>query len=430
MREEQAQAAGTARRGTVSKDRWAFGFLVAFGVAVYTVPAAWIPGFASARPALLTSGLAAAFFFLRRLGRAEPVFLDGARGISLLFFVALSFLSAQWSVAPEVSRATGAELVKLAAIYLMVVNVVTTPKRLAVFCGALVLASTVASIGVIQWYLNGEDLVEGYRGRWFGVYADPNHMAMDIGLVVPLAAAFVGRRENHMLMRIASAIAMGLAVTAVVVSHSRGGFIGLSVGMMIWALREARRMQSIAVAAAFILGLLIFAPSSFWARNETVTTFEDDVSAMGRVYAWEVAAGISSDHPLVGVGSGAFRQAWPLYAPPEAHRAFVAHNVFLDVVAEVGWIGLLLFLTFVAGTIGGVFGASADPAVGWIARGLAAATVLYLVCDLFSGYILSAHFYLLFALAAAAQRMAVPVAALAPEPPLRHREVLPQGGVA
>jgi len=403
---------------------------VAFAVAVYTVPAAWIAGLESARPALVTSGLAAAFFFLRRLGKAEPIFLDGARGIPLLAFVALSYLSAQWSVAPEVSRTTGAELVKLAAIYLMIVNVVTTPKRLAIFCGALVLSSSVASVGVIQWYLNGEDLSEGYRGRWFGVYADPNHMAMDIGMVVPIAAAFVGRRENHMLLRIASAIAMGLAVTAVVVSHSRGGFIGLSLGMVLWALREARRMQSIAVAAAFILGLMLFAPSSFWERNETVTSFEDDVSAMGRVYAWEVAAGISSDHPLVGVGSGAFRQAWPLYAPPEAHRAFVAHNVFLDVVSEVGWVGLVLFLLFVAGAVGGVFAASADPHVGWLARGLAAATVLYLVCDLFSGYILSAHFYLLFALAAAAQRVASPVPALEPAAPLRDRGVLPQGGVA
>ena len=52
------------------------------------------------------------------------------------------------------------ELLKLAAIYLTLVNVVTTRRRLAIICGALVLASIVTSRGVINWYNRGEDLVE------------------------------------------------------------------------------------------------------------------------------------------------------------------------------------------------------------------------------------------------------------------------------
>src|SRR5690606_14725996 len=110
-------------------------------------------------------------------------------------------------------------------------------------------------------------------------------------------------------------------------------------------------------------------PSSFWERNETVTTCEEDVSAMGRVHAWEVAAGISRDNPIIGVGAGGFRYAWPLYAPPEATHAFVAHNIFLDVVAETGWLGLILFLVFMASAVGGAFAAGSHPEHGWLARG-------------------------------------------------------------
>ena len=44
--------------------------------------------------------------------------------------------------------------------------------------------------------------------------------------------------------------------------------------------------------------------------------------------------------------------------------------------------------------------------MGWLARALAASMAGYLVCDLFSGYILSAHLYVLFGLAASAQRIA------------------------
>jgi probable O-glycosylation ligase (exosortase A-associated) len=388
------------------RDVGAFYALTAFVAVMYAVPGEWIPGVADLRLALVTSTLAAGLMVMRRLGRAEPLYVDGARGMALVLFSTMAVASISWAVNPEVARATAIELLKLTAIYLTLVNVITTGKRLAVMCGAMVLASVVTSIGVINWYMVGEDLVEGFRARWVGVYADPNHMAMNLGLVVPLAVAFLARKGSAWLWRLACLVAAALAVAAIVVSHSRGGFIGLSAAMALWAIREKRRIQSVVVGSLFVVGLVVFAPQSFWERNETVASFEEDASAMGRVYAWQVASRISIDKPLLGVGVGSFRYAWPLYAPPEARRAYVAHNIFLDVIGELGWVGLLFFLVFAGGAAGGAFEASRDKEYGWLARGLSASMVGYLICDLFSGYILSAHCYVLFGLAAAAQRIA------------------------
>ncbi|MDY7224761.1 O-antigen ligase family protein [Hyalangium rubrum] len=388
------------------RDILAFYALTAFAAVMYAVPGEWIPVFEPLRLALLTSGVAAGLMALRRLGRAEPLYFDGARGLALLIFSGLAFASIAWSVHPDVTRTTGMELLKLTAIYLTIINVITTGRRLAVMCIAMVLASIVTSIGVIDWYREGVDLVEGFRSRWVGVYADPNHMAMNMAMVVPLAVAFLARKESGWVLRAACGLAAILAVVSIVLSHSRGGFIGLSVAMAVWAIREKRRLQAIVVGAMLVLGLVMFAPESFWKRNETVTSFHEDASAMGRVYAWQVASRISLDKPLLGVGAGSFRFAWPLYAPPEATRAYVAHNVFLDVIGELGFVGLLLFLVFAGGATGGAFEASKDKEMGWLARALAASMAGYLVCDLFSGYILSAHLYVLFGLAASAHRIA------------------------
>lgn len=389
------------------RDVLAFYALVAFAAVMYAVPGEWIPVLEPLRLALLTSGLAAGLMVMRRVGRAEPLYFDGARGIALLAFSTLAFCSMAWSVNPEVTRFQGIELLKLTAIYLTLVNVITTGKRLMAVCVALVLGSIATSIGVINWYMVGENLVEGFRSRWVGVYADPNHMAMNMVLVVPLAVAFVARKGGTWLFRLACLAAAVLAVVAIVLSHSRGGFIGLSVAMALWAIREKRRIQAVVVGTLFVAGLAVFAPKSFWARNETVTSFHEDASAMGRVYAWQVASRISLDKPLLGVGAGSFRYAWPLYAPPEARRAYVAHNIFLDVIGELGWAGLLCFLVFVGGATGGVFAASRDPEHGWLARALSSSMAGYLICDLFSGYILSAHLYVLFGLAASAHRIAL-----------------------
>jgi probable O-glycosylation ligase (exosortase A-associated) len=414
----------------VRRDAFAFAMLTLFGVFMYAAPAEWIPGVAVLRPALLTSGLAAALMALRRLGRGEPLVLDGVRGGALLGFCVLAVASMSWSVNPAVTRDHVIELLKLVAVYFTLVNVVTTRRRLVVLCGALVLASVVTSIGVINWYNRGEDLVEGFRARWVGVYADPNHMAMDMVLVVPLAVAFLARKGSAWTFRLACAAAAALAVVAIVVSHSRGGFIGLSVAMGFWAIREKRRLQALCVGALLFVGLLLFAPESFWARNETVASFEEDASAMGRVYAWETAGNMSADRPLLGVGLGAFRDAWFDYAPPQARRAYVAHNIFLDVVGELGWVGLALFLVFVSAAVGGAFRAAQDAEAGWVARALGAAMTGYLVCDLFSGYLLSAHFYVLFGLAAAADRLALQEARARAAVPSGAGGAVPGGGAS
>lgn len=390
------------------RDVVAFYALTAFAALMYMVPQAWIPALAPLRLALLTSGMAAGLMALRRAGKREPLFFDGIRGASLLCFSGLAMASVTWSVNPEVSRFTAVELLKLTAIYLTLVNVVTTPRRLAMVCGAMVLGSIVTSYGVINTYFTGtpQTLVEGYRAHWVEVYADPNRSAMNLALMVPLAVAFIARKESGWLWRTACLVAVALAAVAIVFTYSRGGFIGLAVAMSIWAMREQKKLRSVLLGVALALGLVVFAPKSYWERNQTVATFHEDASAMGRVYAWQVTSRISLDKPMLGVGAGSFRFAWPLYAPPEATRAYVAHNIFLDVIGELGWVGLLFFLVFAGSATGGAFEASRNPRMGWMARGLAASMAGYLICDLFSGYILSSHLYVLFGLAACAQRIA------------------------
>jgi putative inorganic carbon (HCO3(-)) transporter len=397
------------------KDAFAFGALVAFVVVAFTVPAEWIPGMQLVRPALLTSGLAAGATFLGFLGRRERIHVDGIKGMSIALLAVLAYLSASWSVYPEASTGLALELLKLVAIYFTFVNIVSTERRAITIVIALVLSSIVASVGVIQWHQAGVDLVEGYRARWVGVFADPNIMAKNLGLIVPLALALVVRKTSPWWLKAGGAVAAGLAVTSIVLSHSRGGFIGLSLAVLIWVIRERNWLRTSLVAAAAI-GMLVFAPSSFWNRTESVSSYQTDASAMGRIHAWTVTGEINKDRPLLGVGAGAFRFAWPLYAPPDARRAYMAHNVFLQVLAELGLVGFVLFLLFVGSTTGGAFEAGKDSKLGWMARAVSASAVGYIVCDLFAGEITSTHAFLLFGLASSVARLVATEKASAPAP--------------
>ncbi|WP_158501673.1 O-antigen ligase [Vitiosangium sp. GDMCC 1.1324] len=387
------------------QDRWAFGFLLAFLAAMYISPGEWIPGLERWRPALLTSALATGLMLLGRMGRRERVFVDGPRGGLLICFCVLVFASMSWSLYPDATRFAAVELLKWVFVYLTLVNLVTTERRLLLACLALIVGSLVTSRGVIAWHFAGVDMVEGYRARWVGVYADPNRMAMSVGIIVPLAVAFVVRRQSPWMLRVACGVAAAMAIAAMVFSYSRGGFLGLVAAAGTWVLLE-RRLGRTIVVAAVAAAMLMLSPESFWARTRSVSSYEEDASAMSRVQAWTVASRVSLEHPLLGVGAGTFPYAWRLYGPVESQRAYAAHNIFLQVISDLGFVGLGLFLAFIGSALGPLWTLAKDRERGWLSRAIAAAVVGHLVSCLFAGFLVAVHFYVLFGLAACAERLA------------------------
>jgi O-antigen ligase len=310
-----------------------------------------------------------------------------------------------WSLYPDATRFAAVELLKWVLLYLTMVNLVTTERRLLWACLALIVGSLLTSRGVITWHQTGVDLVEGYRARWVGVYADPNRMAMSVGIIVPLAVAVLVRKQSAWLVRLTCGLAAALAITAMVLSYSRGGFLGLVAAAGTWVVLERNLARTLVVVAA-AGAMLVLSPQSFWNRTRTVGTYEADASAMSRVEAWTVASRVSLEHPLLGVGAGTFPYAWRLYGPQGSTRVYAAHNVFLQVISDLGFVGLGLFLAFIGSVLGPLWRAARDKERGWQAQALAAAVVGHLVSCLFAGFLVSVHFYVLFGLAACAERLA------------------------
>lgn len=386
------------------RDGLAYGAALLFGFCMYSSVVNLWPALDVLRPALLTSTVAAVALFGRRLFKGERVGLDGWRGATLAALVALSFASMSWSVYPTATRDHSIEFLKDFASYVVLAYAVTNATRLRWILGACVLGGLAPGWFSFQNYVNGTNLIDGGRARWEGIYLDPNHMAMALVFLVPVAATMVLRGKT--LEKLIGAVGLLAALTGIVVSQSRGGFLGLSLAMVIWALREKQRVRTFTAFGVLLTLFLVFSPKSFWNRTQTITDYQEDVSAMGRIHAWEVGRAINEDKPLLGVGGGAFVYAWPLYAPVEArNEAFVAHNVFLAMIGELGWVGFFLFLFFVAGCLTAGYRAGDAPVGGpWI-RAVFAGAVGYLLCDMSAGYVTSAHFFFIFGLLAAAERI-------------------------
>jgi O-antigen ligase len=295
-------------------------------------------------------------------------------------------------------------------------NAVGTPSRLRRFLLVAALASLGPALGGIHVWRTGDALVEGFRTHWRGNYADPNRLAMSVIAVLPFAlyGAWTARRR---WVQVGFLAVVAAQIAVIVLTHSRSGAIAAAVALLAFLVRGKGGLARAAVASvALAAALAAFAPATFWERSRTLGSLEEDESVQGRENAWKVLGVIVEERPFSGVGAGAFLHAWGRYAPLEAGgRRYVAHNLLLEVVGDLGLVAFALFCAFAAWALWTIWRAGDDPLVGLEARAIGAGLAGYLVCEMANGYSMSWHLYILFACGLAAARMARVRRALAEE---------------
>ncbi len=387
-----------------------------FVLMLYSSPQFWWPWFEKLRLAFLTAGLCGAAVVANRLVSGERIRFGGWPAALLWAYLAFIPASLAWTLSEADTRLALGEAWKMAVIFVAVQNVVDGRARLRRFMLVAAIASLGPALGSIEVWRTGDALIDGFRTHWRGPYADPNRLAMAIIAVLPFAlyGAVTSRTRPRRIFFWTVAAAQ---IAAVVLTHSRSGSIAAGVGVLLFLARGRGGAARAAVATlALTLGLVALAPETFWQRSSTLANLEEDESVVGRENAWKVLGVIVDEQPLTGVGAGAFIQAWGHFAPLEAGaRRYIAHNVLLEIVGELGVLAFLLFCGFAGWLLLRLWGVGADPLVGTEARAIFAALAAYLVIEMANGYSLSWFLYFLFACAVAVLRTSRTRAALSRE---------------
>ncbi len=379
---------------------------LSFVVMLYSNPMYWWPWFERLRLAFVSAAVAALAVVVHRITSGERIRVGGWASLPLFAYLSLVPLSLAWSIAPHETVGAVGEAWKMAVIFVAVQNAVSSRSRLRRFALAGSLAALGPALGSIHVWRTGDALVEGYRTHWRGLYADPNRLAMSLVAVLPFTLyGFMTARRRH--VRALFAFAATAQLVAVVLTHSRSGAIAAAVAVLLYLGRGRGGLaRGAAAAVALAAGLAAFAPETFWERSRTLNRLEDDESMRGREHAWEVLGVIVDERPLSGVGAGAFLRSWDRYAPLSAGgRRYVAHNVLLEIVGDLGIPAFALFAAFIALLLVRLWRAGGDPLIGNESRAIFAALAGYLVCEMVNGYSLSWFLYFLFACAAAAVRV-------------------------
>ena len=197
--------------------------------------------------------------------------------------------------------------------------------------------------------------------RIAGPIGDPNFYSQIMLVLIPLALDRLWQ-EKRPFLRLLAAWALGVSVLTVIFTFSRGAFVAVTV--MVIVLLAHRRPNPIAVLLVIVLALplLQFVPPQYMERVETITTLlptgstnyeaQSEASFRGRMSETTVGWLMFRDHPLIGVGYENFPEHYLEYSSllglDDRLEARSAHSLYLQLAAETGIIGLLIFGTMVA----------------------------------------------------------------------------------
>ncbi len=199
---------------------------------------------------------------------------------------------------------------KIILIFILMVNTLTSPKRIDRFLWLIVLASGYIASRAVFDYARGMNLVEHGRvqGAVGGMFKNPNDLALNMVAVMPLAASLAMRAATTIRRMTAAGCAL-LMIGAVIASQSRSGTIGLAVMIVLMGASIARKRPGIAVAGvlAFLLALPLL-PSSYFHRLSSITdeTQDETGSREARQILLKESFRAFVQHPLTGVGAGQF----------------------------------------------------------------------------------------------------------------------------
>lgn len=169
-----------------------------------------------------------------------------------------------------------------------------------------------------------------------------NELAVATLMVIPLMVYLSVNQSNKTIKKMLN-VAIALSFIGVLGSQSRGALIAIvAVAFNFWRKSDKKMIVLIMIAVAVPL-LLAFLPETWFDRMNTIKTYDQDASAMGRINAWYYAFNAANDR-ILGMGFDSWTsETFSLYAPdPNDHHA--AHSIYFSALGDHGWPGLIFFL--------------------------------------------------------------------------------------
>ncbi len=242
--------------------------------------------------------------------------------------------------------------------------------RYVVVIALLVSFSLEALLGWAQFFLRHgpASFRIGPFLRAYGTFAQPNPFAGYLAMTVPIAIALVFWRrpwiQRPNLLTVGAAAASLVGGIALLMSLSRGAWMGMVAGLIVLYWVQVKRGGQVILIAVTLLVVLLgldalhVVPTAVSGRLDQIIEYfglfdasrvvptPQNFSIVERMAHWQAAWNMYLARPILGVGPGHYALAYPAFRVNDFWQAPLghAHNIYLNVMAEDGFLGILAYL--------------------------------------------------------------------------------------
>lgn len=336
------------------------------------------------------------------------VSLGRERWLTLKVQTVLLILLAGWisvtvvtAVLPDVSGDMYGYYWKAIVISVLTTGLVSDRRRFRIL--VMLIAFSIGSLGAKRGLVG---LLEGgirYNDGPGGFMSDNNSFALVLNMILPLLVALILTEKQKLLKLVAAAVA-ALCTATILFTFSRGGLLTLATiaPPIIW-----RSRHRVAVTLLIGLGLTGFYAltsdrftQDYVERAQTISDYQEDRSAQGRLDAWQTSWRVFLDYPVFGVGPNNLEIVHRTYSP-DPDRFRVSHNAYLQILCECGLPALLLFVGAIGSALWGLGRTRRETRLPWVevyARMVQISILAYIVGSMFLSTAYSELIYQLVAM--------------------------------
>ncbi|MDD2482220.1 MAG: O-antigen ligase family protein, partial [Lutispora sp.] len=236
------------------------------------------------------------------------------------------------------------------ALYFVIVNTLKTKSDFDKAMKIFIITAFILSIyGIMQYFTLGTtskawvdvNLNPDLETRVVGTFGNPNVFAEYLEHILPVAITlvFVYRKWLNKIIMTLMASVMFICL---ILTFSRGGYLGFASATMLFVVVNMAKFIPLFIAGG--IGAIPLLPNVVLQRISTIGNVQDTSNAY-RTYIWEGTINMIKDFWITGVGYGywAFKNTFLEYGI-KGSRAWHSHNMYLEIMAEMGIFGMLTFI--------------------------------------------------------------------------------------
>lgn len=297
--------------------------------------------------------------------------------IPLLSFIIICILSLIWSNSFFVSLKELPLFLVGPLLYLVITNNISDQRQIDLILDVLLIIGGLFGIyGILQY--NGIDF-SFWRGnvarmQVFGLFGNVNFFAEYLIIPLPIAISifFGSRNKFKKFLLLIGILAMG---TTLIVTFTRGSYLSIGVSLIFMFLlfllsrgksfiNENKKIFIIILISIIIVAFLFIIPTPLSKPGTAISTIKGRVSISGlinefsfgrRITIWKFTGMMIKDRPILGSGIGTFKYNTLRYQAKLFEQvqnrslyhyrfALATHNEYLQLWAELGIIGLGIFI--------------------------------------------------------------------------------------